>query len=137
MAKDTRDDDKDPNGKEKGTMTKTKTSPWAWGAMALLIVITYVTMPDPLQPPHGQSPSRQHVFYYGWLTAVFTGLGALPLAFAPNLASYWVGLSNGTFVRSVGRSATMPKCCIVSFCLLLSLVDCAMRRFASFIYQNY
>eukprot|EP00536_Pseudo-nitzschia_multiseries_P013957 jgi/Psemu1/213300/e_gw1.636.24.1 len=51
-------------------------------------------MPVPLQPTHGQAPSIQHVFYYGWLTAIFTGLGAIPLAFAPNLAAYWVGLSN-------------------------------------------
>jgi len=72
----------------------TKTSPWVWAAMLLFAAITYLTMPDPLQPPHGEPPSIQHVFYYGWLTAVFTGLGAIPLAFAPNLASYWVGLSN-------------------------------------------
>jgi len=88
------DDDNDPNDKEKGTMTRTKTSPWVWAALASFTILTYVTMPDPLQPPHGQSPSIQHVFYYGWLTAITTGLGAIPLAFAPNLASYWVGLSN-------------------------------------------
>lgn len=92
-----KDDDKDPNDKEKGKMVKATTSPWVWGALASFIVITYVAMPDPLQPLHGQNPSIQHVFYYGWLTAVFTGLGAIPLAFAPNLASYWVGLSNGTY----------------------------------------
>ena len=94
------DDDKDPNEKQKPT---TKTSLWVWAAMAFFAVLTYVTMPDPLQPPHGQSPSIQHVFYYGWLTAIFTGLGAVPLAFAPNLASYWVGLSNGTFHRHILR----------------------------------
>jgi len=88
------DDDSDPNDKEKRPMTTTKTSPWVWAAMASFAIITYATMPDPLQPPHGQSPSTLHVFYYGWLTAIFTGLGAVPLAFAPNLASYWVGLSN-------------------------------------------
>jgi len=88
------DDDNDPNNKEKRTMTTTKTSPWVWATMALFALVTYGTMPDPLQPPDGQSPSIQHVFYYGWLTAIFTGFGAVPLAFAPNLASYWVGLSN-------------------------------------------
>lgn len=85
------DDDKDPNVKQKPT---TKTSRWVWAAMIFFAVLTYVTMPDPLQPPHGQPPSIKHVFYYGWLTAIFTGLGAVPLAFAPNLAPYWVGLSN-------------------------------------------
>lgn len=92
-----KDDDKDPNEKEKGAIMRVKTSPWVWCVLALFAFITYVAIPDPLQPPHGQHPSIQHVFYYGWLTAVFTGLGAIPLAFAPNLASYWVGLSNGTF----------------------------------------
>ena len=108
-------DDNDPNDKEKGPMTRRKTSPWVWGAMALLVVITYVTMPDPLQPPHGQPPSRQHVFYYGWLTAVFTGLGALPLAFAPNLASYWVGLSNGKFYHRTEEMHRFVCSCLYLF----------------------
>ena len=88
--------DNDPNDKERRTMIKQSTSPWVWATLVLFAVITYAAMPDPLQPPHGQAPSIQHVFYYGWLTAIFTGLGAIPLAFAPNLAPYWVGLSNGT-----------------------------------------
>lgn len=37
---------------------------------------------------------RSTFFYYGWLTAISTGFGAIPLAFAPNLAAYWVGISN-------------------------------------------
>jgi len=90
---DTNDEDNDPSGKRKG---RTQTSPWVWACLALFALITFAAMPDPLQPPHGQAPSVQHVFYYGWLTAIFTGLGAIPLAFAPNLAAYWVGLSNGT-----------------------------------------
>mmetsp|Transcript_4307 Transcript_4307/g.10398 ORF Transcript_4307/g.10398 Transcript_4307/m.10398 type:complete len:322 (+) Transcript_4307:555-1520(+) len=88
---DTNDEDNDPSGKRKG---RTQTSPWVWACLALFALITFAAMPDPLQPPHGQAPSVQHVFYYGWLTAIFTGLGAIPLAFAPNLAAYWVGLSN-------------------------------------------
>ncbi|VEU35218.1 unnamed protein product [Pseudo-nitzschia multistriata] len=91
MTNKKKDEDDDPNDKQIRT---SKTPSWVWLCLALFAVITYVGMPDPLQPPHGQSPSIQHVFYYGWLTAVFTGLGALPLAFAPNLAAYWVGLSN-------------------------------------------
>lgn len=95
MAKGkTQDGDNDPNDKEKRSVVSTKTAPWVWCTLATFVIITYVTMPVPLQPPHGQAPSIQHVFYYGWLTAIFTGLGAVPLAFAPNLASYWVGLSN-------------------------------------------
>ena len=104
------DEDNDPNSKEKGTA---KTAPWVWACLALFAVITYATMPDPLQPPHGQSPSIQHVFYYGWLTAIFTGLGAIPLAFAPNLAAYWVGLSNGTLRKDTTLHSS-TRCCTAS-----------------------
>eukprot|EP00538_Stauroneis_constricta_P013635 CAMPEP_0119570238 /NCGR_PEP_ID=MMETSP1352-20130426/43511_1 /TAXON_ID=265584 /ORGANISM="Stauroneis constricta, Strain CCMP1120" /LENGTH=316 /DNA_ID=CAMNT_0007619905 /DNA_START=282 /DNA_END=1232 /DNA_ORIENTATION=- len=64
------------------------------GGIVALAVITYVTMPIPLQPLRGEEPSMQHVFYYGWLTAISTGLGVFPLIFVPNLAPYWVGISN-------------------------------------------
>ena len=74
-----------------------KTPAWVYVALVVLAITSYVTIPVPLQPHHGEEPSIQHVFYYGWLTAISTGLGAIPLAFAPNLASYWVGISNGEF----------------------------------------
>ena len=80
---------------EKGKARKAVRSATAleWAALALLFFLTYVLMPHPL---HAEGePSLQHVFYYGWLTAVSTGLGIVPLIFAPNLASYWVGVSNG------------------------------------------
>jgi hypothetical protein len=73
------------------------TETWVYFVLIICAAITYYAMPTPLQPPHGEAPSIQHVFYYGWLTAVSTGIGAIPLAFAPNLASYWVGISNCTF----------------------------------------
>jgi hypothetical protein len=91
------DDKKDDDDKQKMIKKeKIKTAPWVYFALVIFAVMTYVAKPDPLQPPHGESPSIQHVFYYGWLTAISTGLGAIPLVFAPNLASYWVGISNGT-----------------------------------------
>ena len=74
---------------------KATTSPTVYATLAVLAAITYFAMPDPLQPHHGEEPSIQHVFYYGWLTAISTGLGVLPLVFAPNLDSFWVGISNG------------------------------------------
>lgn len=94
-----------------------KTSPWVYGALVLFAVISYVTIPDPLQPPHGQHPSIQHVFYYGWLTAISTGLGALPLVFSPSLGSYWVGISNGTlrYIDVLTCFATLIVC--MSVCM--------------------
>lgn len=86
--------DTDNKGKQK---TSQATPMWVYGALVSFAIVSYVTMPNPLQPHHGEEPSIQHVFYYGWLTAISTGLGAIPLVFAPNLPSYWVGISNGTF----------------------------------------
>mmetsp|Transcript_8236 Transcript_8236/g.19871 ORF Transcript_8236/g.19871 Transcript_8236/m.19871 type:complete len:308 (-) Transcript_8236:83-1006(-) len=80
---------------EKSKKTATHpTETWVYFALIICAAITYYGIPTPLQPPHGEEPSIHHVFYYGWLTAVSTGIGAIPLAFAPNLASYWVGISN-------------------------------------------
>ena len=87
------------NGDDKGNKKKMrqqhKTPTWVYGMLCLIGAITYFAMPVPLQPHHGETPSIQHVFYYGWLTAISTGLGAIPLAFSRNLDSYWVGISNG------------------------------------------
>jgi zinc transporter ZupT len=60
--------------------------------MAVIVLLTIVTCPSPLQPVG--KPTLLHVWYYGWITAVSTGLGVLPLVFMPNLDSYWVGISN-------------------------------------------
>jgi len=61
--------------------------------MAILVILTVVTIPSPLQPIG--KPTLLHVWYYGWITAISTGLGVLPLVFMPNLDSYWIGISNG------------------------------------------
>jgi hypothetical protein len=73
------------------------TPSWVYASFVLCSVVTIVFFPRPFQPPHGTEPTLQHVFYYGWLTALSTGLGALPFCLVPKIASYWVGVSNGTF----------------------------------------
>lgn len=75
-----------------------KTPVWVYLLLVLFAAITYVTIPVPFHPPHGKEPTIQHVFYYGWLTAISTGLGALPFWLVPDVQSYWVGVSNGTLV---------------------------------------
>lgn len=88
-----------PNGKANGEMSAAPppTPLSSIILMAVLIIITIVTIPSPLQPVG--KPTVQHVWYYGWITAVSTGLGVLPLVFMPNLDSYWVGISNGAFAH--------------------------------------
>lgn len=34
------------------------------------------------------------VFWHGWVSALFTGAGAIPLLFAPKMKLWWVGISN-------------------------------------------
>lgn len=65
---------------------------WEVAVMGVILLITFVSMPTPLQPEG--KPTLQHVFYYGWLTALSTGLGVFPLVFVPDLKSYWIGISN-------------------------------------------
>jgi zinc transporter ZupT len=36
----------------------------------------------------------QHVWYFGWITALSTGLGVVPLIFCPSLSSYYIGIAN-------------------------------------------
>ena len=59
----------------------------------VVALISYFTRPDSLQPVG--RPTVQHVWYYGWISALSTGLGVVPLIFAPDLDKFWVGVSNG------------------------------------------
>lgn len=34
------------------------------------------------------------VFYYGWISAISTGFGVLPLCFVTEMKEYWIGVSN-------------------------------------------
>lgn len=40
------------------------------------------------------TPSPHTVFYYGWISAVSTGLGVLPLCLFREMKEYWIGVSN-------------------------------------------
>lgn len=61
----------------------------------VVALISYFTLPDSLQPVG--RPTLQHVWYYGWISALSTGLGVVPLIFAPDLDKFWVGVSNGEY----------------------------------------
>lgn len=40
----------------------------------------------------------QHVWYYGWITAVSTGVGVLPFFFFSEPNKFWMGISNGNTI---------------------------------------
>mmetsp|Transcript_1897 Transcript_1897/g.2730 ORF Transcript_1897/g.2730 Transcript_1897/m.2730 type:complete len:350 (+) Transcript_1897:387-1436(+) len=61
-------------------------------AFLVIIAISYFTKPDNLVP--SGRPTLMHVWYYGWLSAISTGLGVLPLIFSPNLNTFYIGVSN-------------------------------------------
>lgn len=67
-------------------------SPVPYAASILLAAISYFTYPESLQPVG--RPTLNHVWYFGWISALSTGLGVLPLIFSPDFDSYWVGVTN-------------------------------------------
>jgi len=62
--------------------------------IAALAVITYVTYPGNTWGDNALEPSLHTVFYYGWISAISTGFGVLPLCFVTEMKEYWIGVSN-------------------------------------------
>ncbi len=56
------------------------------GIVIAMVLITIFSRPSTLTPIGG-SPSIQHVFHYGWVAALSTGLGAIPLLFMGKVIS--------------------------------------------------
>ena len=71
---------------------------WVYISLILCIIISIVAIPQPFHPEANTVPSVKHVFYYGWMTCMSTGLGALPFYIFPDVATFWIGISNGTFL---------------------------------------
>lgn len=67
------------------------TSWWTWAGYLLLVVISTCTLPEDLHPV---SPTLKHVWYYGWVTALSTGLGAAPLMLAHDMGKQMLGVGN-------------------------------------------
>jgi len=59
----------------------------------IMAVITVVTRPSTMAEI-GKEPTVGHVWYYGWVAALSTGLGALPLLLLGKVTDVWLGLSN-------------------------------------------
>mmetsp|Transcript_52017 Transcript_52017/g.123046 ORF Transcript_52017/g.123046 Transcript_52017/m.123046 type:complete len:332 (-) Transcript_52017:27-1022(-) len=74
---------------------KVQTSSDDWGSVwivcAIMAIVSWVTMPATLAT---KEPTAQHVWYYGWLAALSTGLGAFPLLFMSKPSDFWLGVSN-------------------------------------------
>ncbi len=65
----------------------------------IIAAISVFTYPESLQPIG--RPTLNHVWYFGWISALSTGLGVLPLVFSPDLDTYYIGVTNGKNYLSV------------------------------------
>lgn len=79
-------------GNEKGESQFTQMI--SYGIIILLAIITYATYPGNTLGNKGLDPTIHTVFYYGWISAISTGFGVLPLCFVREMKEYWVGVSN-------------------------------------------
>jgi hypothetical protein len=97
-----------------------ETPTWVYITIIIFIIITFITIPQPFHPEPGMVPSVQHVFYYGWLTCISTGLGAIPFYLFPDVATFWIGISNGMCFYALFFITFFPSFCmfpIITFSL--------------------
>ena len=66
---------------------------FGWVLLAIVIAITIFTYPS--IDSWKVKVTEMHVFYYGWVTAVSTGLGAIPFLFFSQPKKFWMGVTNG------------------------------------------
>jgi hypothetical protein len=68
-----------------------------WSTLLLIIIITILGYPSNILPFTNDAKliSLFEVWYYGWITAVSTGLGIMPFFFVNKPNRYWMGISNG------------------------------------------
>jgi hypothetical protein len=93
MSDDFKYDDDENEKNKRGLADKHSNIDWI-GFLLLFIVtlITVFTCPSKLLTP---TVSTQQVFFFGWITAISTGLGAIPFFFITEPNKYWIGVSNG------------------------------------------
>lgn len=88
----------DTNNKTKITKISTSTPSIAWIDIfffIILVLLSIFTYPSDFLTGHIKHVPISFVWYYGWITAVSTGLGALPFIFFKEPTKFWLGVSNG------------------------------------------
>ncbi len=70
-----------------------------YALLACIILITVLTYP--MNNKIDDVVTIHHVWYYGWMTAVATGLGAIPFIFFSQPDKFWMGISNGKLFNSI------------------------------------
>lgn len=77
-------------GSDKASPKAASVSMHALVAVAVLSLTTFVSIPRHF----GGTVDFAHVWWYGWVTCVSTGLGVLPFVFVSEISSLWLGVSN-------------------------------------------
>lgn len=81
--------------------------------IATLAIITYASYPGNTWGSDALEPTTHTVFYYGWISAISTGFGVLPLCFVTEIKEYWVGVSNaiaGGMMTAASYSLFLEGC---------------------------
>jgi hypothetical protein len=76
-----------------------------WLTIAALVYVSYATWPEGFLSTLGGGgyggggrATLLHVWYFGWITALSTGLGTLPFAVVAEMNKWWLGVSNGAWL---------------------------------------
>jgi hypothetical protein len=64
-------------------------------ALAVLAVVTYFSIPDQTGAEKGQYAEVRRVWWFGLVTALSTGAGALPFLVVRDIPPFWVAVANG------------------------------------------
>jgi hypothetical protein len=64
-------------------------------ALGVLAIVTYFSIPDPKGADTGQLAQCGRVWWFGLVTALSTGAGALPFLVVRDIPSFWVAVANG------------------------------------------
>ena len=70
-------------------------------ALIVLGLVTYVSIPPQGDAAEGRLADVRRVWWYGLVTALSTGVGALPFLVARDIPAFWVGVANGESLRSM------------------------------------
>ena len=63
-------------------------------AMAACVLAISVISASSVDGPLYGGRSTVHVWWYGWVTALSTGLGTVPMGFATDVSEFYLGLAN-------------------------------------------
>ncbi len=86
----------------------------SYAILLLFALITYLAHPSHHHHDDDIPITLHTVFYYGWISAISTGLGVLPLCFVSKMNDYYMGLSNAVaagMMCAASYSLFVEGCC--------------------------